>query len=98
MTDLIPLDQHELVSRGLSALDLAIAAWLDAKRGRSGSVHTGKIYETTLADFRTELHRRRLDLDSDGRAVGTTRRLCYTVSKHRRMNEWKRIRHTPASW
>jgi integrase/recombinase XerC len=69
MTDLIPLDQHELVSRAHSALDLAIVAWLDAKRGRSGSVHTGKIYATTLADFRAELQRGRLDLDADPRAV-----------------------------
>jgi len=48
---------------------LAIAAWLDAKAGRSGSVHTAKIYATTIAAFRSELAELGLDLDGDGRAV-----------------------------
>jgi len=33
MSNLIPLDRQELVSAPLAPLDLAIAAWLDAKRG-----------------------------------------------------------------
>lgn len=59
---------HELVS-ARAGLDLAIAAWLDSKANRSGSIHTGKIYRTTIADFRAQLHAAGLDLDSDPRAV-----------------------------
>ncbi len=69
MTNLIPLDQQEFVSRAPSPLDRAIAAWLDSKRGRSGSVHTDRIYETTIADFRMQLQAGGLDLDTDPRAV-----------------------------
>src|SRR6266498_1687228 len=66
MTDLIPLDQRqELASaRESSPLDLAIASWLHAKGGRSGSTHTRRIYEETIADFRTQLHAAGLDLDA----------------------------------
>jgi len=66
-TDLIPAPNHKLVSRRADPLDLAIAAWLDAKHGRSGSTHTHKIYQTTIADFRQQLHTAGLDLDSDPR-------------------------------
>lgn len=66
-TDLVPAPNQELVSR--APLDLAIAAWLDAKGGRSGSTHTRKIYQTTLSDFRAQLHTGQLDLDSDPRAI-----------------------------
>lgn len=68
-TELTSYHSQELVSRGGSALDLAIAAWLDSKAGRSGSKHTARIYETTLADFRTRLQAGGLDLDADPRAV-----------------------------
>lgn len=57
------------MSGGLASLDQAIAIWLDAKRGRSGSVHTGKIYESTIADFRAELDRAGLDLDASPRTI-----------------------------
>jgi len=50
-------------------LDLAIAAWLDAKGGRSNSTHTKKAYQTTLETFRTILQAGRLELESDPRAV-----------------------------
>jgi site-specific recombinase XerD len=67
-TDLTPYQNQELVSGG-DPLDLAIAAWLDSKAGRSGSIHTGKIYRTTIADFRAQLHASGLDLDSAPRTV-----------------------------
>jgi integrase len=51
------------------ALDLAVAAWLDSKRGRSGSTRTHAAYADTLADFRRALAAAGLDLDGDGRAV-----------------------------
>lgn len=68
MNDINPYIGHELVSRA-APLDLTIAAWLDSKAGRSGSTHTHKIYQTTIADFRQRLQAGQLDLDSDPRAV-----------------------------
>jgi len=68
MNDITPYSSQELVSGG-DPLDLAIAAWLDAKRGRSGSVHTAKIYQTTLANFRRQMQAAGLDLDSAPRTI-----------------------------
>lgn len=62
-----PAAAGELVSGG--PLGLAIAAWLDAKRGRSGSAHTAKIYQTTIADFRATLQQAGLDIDSAPRTI-----------------------------
>lgn len=50
-------------------LDLAIAAWLDAKAGRSNSPNTLRAYQTALGGFRAALHGAGLDLCSDGRTV-----------------------------
>lgn len=58
-----------IVSPTTSALDLALAAWLDAKRGRSGSVRTAETYAATLTAFREALHDVGLELDSDPRPV-----------------------------
>src|SRR5690242_10967260 len=70
MTTNLITTRQELARGGPAApLDLAIAAWLDAKHGRSGSRHTAKIYSTTIADFRTVLQGAHLDLDSEPRAV-----------------------------
>lgn len=63
-----PTAPVELVSGG-DLLELAIASWLDAKAGRSGSPHTARIYRTGFADFRAALHRTGLELDADPRAV-----------------------------
>src|SRR5258708_3220009 len=52
-----------------AALDLAIAAWLDAKSKRSGSAETKKAYTGVLTEFREALRSSALDLDSDPRAV-----------------------------
>ncbi len=73
MTDLIPLDQRqELASaRESSPLDLAIASWLHAKSGRSGSLHTARIYEETIADFRSQLRAAGLDLDAAPNLTGS---------------------------
>jgi integrase len=46
-----------------------VAAWLDAKGGRSGSERTRATYAATLADARAALQPLGLDLDSDPRAV-----------------------------
>jgi integrase len=46
-----------------------VAAWLDAKGGRSGSERTRATYAATLADARAALAPLGLDLDSDPRAV-----------------------------
>ena len=46
-----------------AALEVAILGWLDAKRGRSGSERTWRIYADTLASFRAALRREGLDLD-----------------------------------
>ena len=60
----------ELVSRAHSgALDQAIAAWLHAKSGRSGSKKTTATYTQTMATFRAVLQTARLDLDGDPRAI-----------------------------
>ena len=69
-TDLVPLSNAELV-RGAAPgpLDQAIAAWLHAKAGRSGSRKTTATYTDTIAAFRAVLQAARLDLDSDPRAV-----------------------------
>lgn len=50
-------------------IEMAIAAWLDAKGKRSGSKKTISAYTTTLASFRAALQLAQLDLDSDPRAV-----------------------------
>jgi len=46
-------------------IDLAIAAWLDAKAKRTGSVKTATAYATTLTTFRAFLRNHDLDLESD---------------------------------
>lgn len=50
-------------------LEIAIAAWLDAKGKRSGSARTAESYQRYLLDFRAVLRIAALDLDSDARAV-----------------------------
>ncbi|MBA3944951.1 MAG: tyrosine-type recombinase/integrase [Herpetosiphonaceae bacterium] len=53
-----------------TALDLAVAAWLDAKGGRSGSAKTLRAYHDTLQRFRQWLHTHHADLDSPPQALG----------------------------
>lgn len=61
----------ELVTTtGGPSLELAIAAWLHAKRQRSGSERTARAYADTLASFRSALQSVGLDLEGDRRAVG----------------------------
>jgi site-specific recombinase XerD len=47
------------------SLDLMIAAWLDAKAGRSRSPKTARAYRDTIANFRVMLQQLGLDLDGD---------------------------------
>ena len=54
----------ELIPHGGGrTIELAIAAWLDAKHQRSGSQLTHDIYGETLGRFRVYLQARKLDLD-----------------------------------
>jgi integrase len=46
-------------------VELAIAAWLDAKAKRTGSVKTARSYSDTLTTFRATLRDHGFDLDSD---------------------------------
>ena len=50
-------------------IELAIAAWLDAKSKKSGSAKTARAYQDTIADFRAILLNSGLDLDTDPRPV-----------------------------
>ena len=52
-----------------ASLELAVAAWLHAKSGRSGSAKTATAYSTTLASFRAACHLAGLDLAGDVRAL-----------------------------
>ena len=53
-------------------VEAAIAAWLHAKHGRSGSAETLAAYSRTIQEFRALLHARGLDLDAaDPRRVRT---------------------------
>jgi integrase len=63
-------DKHALVPRpDLPRVELAIAAWLHAKGGRSGSRETRVAYTATLASFRAALQAAGLDLDGDVPAI-----------------------------
>ncbi|MDQ6905205.1 MAG: tyrosine-type recombinase/integrase [Chloroflexota bacterium] len=50
---------------GHPPLDIAIAAWLDAKAKRTGSAKTATAYAATIAAFRALLRDHGLDLDGD---------------------------------
>ena len=61
---------HEIVrfvppQKEVLTLDQCIAAWLDAKKGRSGSTKTEMAYRDTLNDFRNLLRSTGRDLDAD---------------------------------
>jgi integrase len=58
-----------VVSAGGPSLELAIAAWLDAKARKSDSARTAHAYQETLAGLRATLQRAGLDLDSPPAAV-----------------------------
>jgi len=70
-TDIAPTARADLVTiaPAVYGLDLAIAAWLDAKANRSKSSKTATAYRTGIAQFRAALIELGLDLDSDPRAV-----------------------------
>lgn len=69
MSDLTTPRQELDRARARAALDQAIAAWLHAKSGRSGSLKTQATYHDTIAQFRNALAPAGLDLDADPRAV-----------------------------
>lgn len=59
-----------LLPASVFPLDLALAAWLDAKSKRSNSVKTRQAYTATMASFRAALQAVGLELDGDPAAVG----------------------------
>src|SRR5215218_6224562 len=63
MTDLVIRPQSGVVT-------LALAAWLDAKAGRSQSAETRVKYRSTLESFRAATRTAGLDLDADPDALG----------------------------
>jgi site-specific recombinase XerD len=50
-------------------IELAVVAWLDAKRKRTDSKRTEQVYRDTLAAFRSRLQAAGLELDGDPRAI-----------------------------
>ncbi|MHB8630111.1 MAG: hypothetical protein ACYDBJ_28195 [Aggregatilineales bacterium] len=67
MTDLITINNPnpDLVIRDVHLVDGWVAAWLNAKAGKSGSTETLTAYRDSMADFRTVLRQVGLDLDGD---------------------------------
>ncbi len=68
------MDRHNEQSRALlpehvNRVDLALAAWLHAKAGRSGSRETKLAYAATITAFRELVQDAGLDLDGDGVAI-----------------------------
>jgi integrase/recombinase XerD len=57
------------LARPLNAVELALAAWLDAKFKRSRSEKTRRSYTDSMTSFRAALAALNLDLDSDPRQV-----------------------------
>ena len=69
---LIQRHAAELQTLTTPPIELAIAAWLDAKSKRSGSTKTARAYQDTITDFRAILISGGLDLDSDPRPIALT--------------------------
>lgn len=63
--------EHTQLSTAASpqAIAVAVAAWLDAKSNKSGSIKTKRAYTDTLKAFRDQLQAGGLDLDADPRAL-----------------------------
>ena len=81
MTDLAIIEANSAVTVSGSPVDLAIAAWLDAKGKRAGSAKTHKAYRDTLTDFRAALRDKGLDLDADTRPVRVIAQAWASASK-----------------
>jgi integrase len=65
------MEYHLTPDTGGSPLQLALAAWIDAKSRRSGSAKTHKAYAETMASFQAALDQVGLTLESDPTAVAT---------------------------
>jgi integrase len=66
------MNDYELLSHSAgSPLQLALAAWLDAKSRRSGSTKTRKAYTETMSSFQATLSQANLTLDGDSAAIAT---------------------------
>lgn len=71
------LPQHKEVM----TLDQCLAAWLDAKKGRSGSTKTETAYRETLSDFRHLLRSVGYDLDAESSIIAPLAQGWANVSK-----------------
>ena len=69
MSELISINQPAALTSSARTLDGAIAAWLQAKYGRSKSELTRRDYATAIASFRAQLQAARLDLDAPAHLV-----------------------------
>lgn len=68
-TALVHVAPADLALSTHDPIALAVAAWLDSKQSRSGSMRTHAAYAATLADARQALLAVKLDLDGNPRAV-----------------------------
>jgi len=64
-------NQALIVSGGDYPVDLAISAWLHAKRSRSQSAQTHDKYASILDDFRRTARAAGFDLDGPARELAT---------------------------
>src|SRR5882762_5386938 len=69
-----PSQSHEIVEylpqpKEVMSLDQCIAAWLDAKKGRSGSEKTYTAYKDGLTEFRAMLTSTGRDLNADASII-----------------------------
>ena len=65
----VPNTREQLTKEAPAPLEVAIAAWLDAKAHRSDSAKTRRAYADTLGAFRSALQAAGLDLNTDPRAI-----------------------------
>ena len=69
-----PYESHQIVEylppvKEAMSLDQCIAAWLDAKKGRSGSEKTSTAYRDGLTEFRSLLTSMNRDLDAEASII-----------------------------
>lgn len=59
-----PYDDADNATASNAVVDLAIAAWIRAKSGRTGSIETHAAYTRTIHEFRAQVRARGMDLDA----------------------------------
>lgn len=81
-----PYESHDIIEylpqqKETMSLDQCITAWLDAKKGRSGSEKTYIAYRDTLTEFRAVLRNVGRDLDADASIVAPLAQGWANISK-----------------